>query len=375
MKLLVYSSASAFGGHELIALKGLDALLADGHELDLVCSRINSRFVDALSPLTTRHGDRLRLHLRDDYMRSLQIVRTWTNVPRMLSLWRLVRALQPDRVLALQGDIEQGSEIFLPARLAGVPVVSYVPMVMSGGDRGIRLARLRDALSRPIYALAARFVVIAPYFRDQALARGAPEAIVVSNCVDDDFLQAPVRRARVRMELGVREDERLAGYVGRIAYDQKGLDRLVELLRGHREHFKSNRLLIVGSGPDAARLQADLRAQGVEDCVLRRDWMDDRVGLFDAMDVFLCASRFEGVPLSVLEALSREVPVVAPPLPALAGKLPLDFCDVPFSVDDFAARVRSHPVRRIADGVRPQPSTSGLARAEFAASFVRAVIS
>jgi glycosyltransferase involved in cell wall biosynthesis len=375
MRLLVYSSASTFGGHELIALKGLDALLADGHKLDLVCSRINARFVDALAQLAARHPGRLRLHLRDDHMRSLQIVRTWINLPRMLSLYRLVRALRPERVLALQGDIEQGSEIFLPARLVGVPVVSYLPMVMPGRDRGIRFAGLRDALSRPIYGLAARFVVIAPYFREQALAYGASDAVVVSNCVDDDFLQSPVRRAAVRAALGVREDERLAGYVGRIAYRQKGLDRLVGLLRDYREYFATNRLLLVGSGPDAARLQADLRAHGVEDCVLRKDWVDDRVGLFDAMDVFVCTSRFEGVPLSVLEALSREVPVVAPPLPALAGQLPLDFCTSPFSMDDFGARVRAHPVRCVAEGQRPHPAISGLARAEFAAAFVRAVIS
>ncbi len=375
MNILVYSSASTFGGHELISLKGLTALLDAGHRLDLVCSRVNQPFLDALAPLVEQHPALLRLHLRSYHMRSLQILRTWVGLPTLFSLWRLVRRLRPDRVLALQGDIEQGSEILLPARLAGVPVVSYIPMVMGGRDRGIRFARLRDALSRPVYSLASRFIVIAPYFRQQAIDRGAVAVEVVSNCVDDDFFDQPVRRAAMRASLGVREGECLSGYVGRIAYDQKGLDRIVDLLRAHRAYFEANRILIVGGGPDAQRLEVDLRAHGLQDCVLRRGWSDERVGYFDAMDVFLCVSRFEGVPLTVLEALSRAVPVIAPPLPALVGRFPIEVCASPFDVDEVAARIRRHVPRDVADGARVAPSADGLQRVHFAEAFVRATVS
>ncbi|MGN6527486.1 MAG: glycosyltransferase [Burkholderiaceae bacterium] len=375
MKILVYSSAATFGGHELVSLKGVEALLESGHDLDIVCSSANGRLVEAARALAECHPVRCRLHLRRYRMRSLQIVRTWTSPWLVFALFRLVRALRPDRVLALQGDIEQGSEIVLPARLAGVPIVSYVPMVMGGRERAIRLAGLRDALSRPLYRLVMRFVVIAEFFQAQAMARGARQVRVVSNCVDEAFLGQPVRRAAMRAALGIRDDECLSGFVGRISYQQKGIDRLVNLVDRQRAHFRANRLLVVGSGPDLPRLEADLCERRIDDCVLLRPWDDDRVAYFDAMDVFLCTSRFEGVPLTILEALSRGVPVVSVALPALVGQLPLTFCRGQFDLDEFWSLLASLGPRAACDGASPQPSVAGLRRAEFDEAFVEAVVS
>jgi glycosyltransferase involved in cell wall biosynthesis len=375
MKILVYSSAATFGGHELISLKGVEALLAAGHVLDVVCSEVNERLVAAIEAFVVRYPRRCRLHRRRYRMRSLQIVRTWTSPRLAVSLFRLVRALRPDRVLALQGDIEQGSEIALPARLAGVPVVSYVPMVMSGRERAIRFARTRDVLSLPIYRLVTRFVVIAEFFRVQALARGAAQVRVVPNCVDDEFLQLPARRTAMRAALGVRDDECLSGFVGRISYQQKGIDRLLDLVAREPAHFRANRLLLVGSGPDLPRLEADLRERGLVSCVLLRPWDDQRVAYFDAMDVFLCTSRFEGVPLTILEALSRRLPVVSVALPALVGQLPLEFTRGQFDLEEFWTLVAPRGPRVVRDGERPEPLVEGLRRADFDMAFVHAVVS
>jgi glycosyltransferase involved in cell wall biosynthesis len=375
MRIMVYSSAATFGGHELVSLKGLAALLDAGHVLDIVCSRVNEPFVDALRQLQARHPSHCRLHLREYRMRSLQIIRTWTDPLLVLELVRLIRSLRPERVLALQGDIEQGSEIALPAWLARVRSVSYVPMVMSGRDRNIRLASLRDALSRPVYTLMSRLIVIAGYFKDQSLRRGARDVRVVSNCVDDAFHTSPVQRQAMRDRLGIRPGECLSGFVGRISYQQKGIDRLLDLVARDPVHFRSHRLLIVGSGPDLPRLERDLQERDVADCVLLRSWDDDRVAYFDAMDVFLCASRFEGVPLTILEALSRGVPVISTELPALVGSLPLMFVPQEFDPDAMLALVRKSVVRRTAEGELPVPSVTGLERAHFNEAFVQAVVS
>lgn len=358
-----------------MSLKGLEALLDAGHSLDIVCPIINKAFISAVQKLVTRNPAQCHLHLQVYHMRSLQIVRTWCDPLLILKLVRMIRSLHPDRVLALQGDIEQGSEIALPALLAQVPIISYIPMIMSGSARSIKLGRLRDVLSLPIYTLMSRFIVIADYFKDQALKYGARDVRVAVNCVDDTFHTQPVQRQALRERLGIRDNECISGFVGRISYQQKGIDRLIDLVARDPVHFRSNRLLIVGSGPDMPRLVHDIQARAITDCILLQPWSDDRVSYFDALDIFLCASRFEGVPLTILEALSRGIPVISTEIPALVGRLPITFIPQEFEVDVMLALLHAQQVRSVQEGAQPAPLLKGLERADFNEAFVKAVVS
>lgn len=374
MKIMVYSSAATFGGHELVSLKGLEALLDARHTLDVVCYCGNEVFVRALRQLEKRYPEQCHIYLRKYRMQSLQIIRTWISPLLMIELYKIIRSLGPDRVLMLQGDIEQGSEIAFPALLARVPSISYIPMVMNGLERRIRLARLRDVLSRPMYSLISRFVVISNYFKNQALMRGACDVRVVVNCVDESFYTEPVKRRAARDRLGIRDNECLSGFIGRISYQQKGIDRLLDLIAHDPDHFRMHRLIIVGGGPDMPRLLSDLEKRGIADCVILRPWEEERVAYFDAIDVFLCASRYEGVPLTILEALTRSVPVISTVLPALVGQLPLLFVPQEFDPHTVLTLLRQLQPRNVVDGVTPLPLLEGLEREIFNTAFVQAVV-
>lgn len=373
MRILVYSSAATFGGHELISLKGLDALLSAGHTLDVVCSNSNLELLRAVRMLEKSYLGQCNVHLRNYRTRSLQIARTWLSPLLAFKLYRMIQALDPDRILVLQGDIEQGSEIVVPAAIAGVTVVSYVPMVMSGAERSIKFAFVRDVLSSGIYKLVPRFIVIADYFRDQALKRGAKDVRVVPNCVDDAFISKPIRRSLMRKQLGISENEFISGFVGRISYQQKGIDRLIELLTCDIEYFCANRLLIVGAGKDLIRLKRDLKERGIADCVILCHWDNERVSYFDVMDVFLCASRFEGVPLTILEAMSRGVPVISTDLPGIVG-MPIGLVSQKFRAQEMLSLLHKSKPRIVFDGEMPKPLLTGLTREGFDTSFVQAVV-
>jgi glycosyltransferase involved in cell wall biosynthesis len=69
--------------------------------------------------------------------------------------------------------------------------------------------------------------------------------------------------------------------------------------------------LIVGGGPDRAALEDELRRLGLEHRVRLAGERPDVPDLLAAGDVFVLSSRSEGLPVSVLEAMAAELPVVA----------------------------------------------------------------
>jgi glycosyltransferase involved in cell wall biosynthesis len=69
--------------------------------------------------------------------------------------------------------------------------------------------------------------------------------------------------------------------------------------------------LIVGDGPDRAAVEAEVRRLGLEKRVSLAGERDDVPALLADSDVFVLSSRSEGLPVSVLEAMAAELPVVA----------------------------------------------------------------
>jgi glycosyltransferase involved in cell wall biosynthesis len=76
--------------------------------------------------------------------------------------------------------------------------------------------------------------------------------------------------------------------------------------------------LIVGDGPDRAQVEAEIRRLGLAERVELAGERDDVPQLLAASDVFVLASRSEGLPVSVLEAMAAELPVAASAVGGLA---------------------------------------------------------
>jgi glycosyltransferase involved in cell wall biosynthesis len=92
---------------------------------------------------------------------------------------------------------------------------------------------------------------------------------------------------------------------------QKGYPDLLEAFAVIRRRFSSAVLLIAGDGPQGAELEARRASLGLEDSVHLLGARDDVPELLAAADVFVTASRWEGLPVAVLEAMAAGLPVVA----------------------------------------------------------------
>ncbi len=101
----------------------------------------------------------------------------------------------------------------------------------------------------------------------------------------------------------------MIGFVGRLV-SQKAPEVLLKAFVNVVNVCPAARLAMVGSGPLAAEMEALAAALGVADRVL---WLGERDarGLLAGFDVFALASRKEGLPYVVLEAMAAGLPVVA----------------------------------------------------------------
>ena len=73
----------------------------------------------------------------------------------------------------------------------------------------------------------------------------------------------------------------------------------------------SFRASLVGDGPDRSMIEAELEQLGLGDRVRLLGDRSDVPRLLAAADVFVCSSRSEGMPVSIIEAMAVGLPVVA----------------------------------------------------------------
>jgi glycosyltransferase involved in cell wall biosynthesis len=96
------------------------------------------------------------------------------------------------------------------------------------------------------------------------------------------------------------------GSVGRLV-SQKGYDVLVDAL----PLLPGVTAVVAGDGPLRETLEARARAKGVAGRFVVTGWMSTPAPLLRACDLFVLPSRFEGLPLAVLEAMEAQLAVVA----------------------------------------------------------------
>jgi glycosyltransferase involved in cell wall biosynthesis len=95
---------------------------------------------------------------------------------------------------------------------------------------------------------------------------------------------------------------------------QKGLDVLLRALPA----VPDADLEIVGDGRERDALVALARELGIEDRVRFAGWSDNARRWLGRWDVFVLPSRFEGLPLAILDAMFAELPVVASDVGSIA---------------------------------------------------------
>ncbi|WDS36905.1 glycosyltransferase [Pseudoxanthomonas sp.] len=117
-------------------------------------------------------------------------------------------------------------------------------------------------------------------------------------------------RQRLRQTLGVSEDTRLAGFVGRLTW-AKDHATLVQAFRLVREQLPDTALVLIGDGPLRPALEALAQSEGIADRVFFLGDRNDIDALLRGLDLFVMSSVTEGYSVALLEACASGLPIVA----------------------------------------------------------------
>ncbi|HAT5011201.1 TPA: glycosyltransferase family 4 protein [Serratia marcescens] len=151
-----------------------------------------------------------------------------------------------------------------------------------------------------VYRLSDRVIFLTRQDSD-AIARwvGAGKCRVIEN-VSPFGVQAPTPALQ----------EKVALAVGRLS-NQKGFDRLIALWRGVAAQMPDWRLLIIGDGPERDALRRQIEGAGLERQVSLLPATADVAAYYRQASLYVMTSRYEGLPMVLIEAMSFGLPLVA----------------------------------------------------------------
>lgn len=146
-------------------------------------------------------------------------------------------------------------------------------------------------------------------FLVRRLGYAPAKVLTIRNGVDlAGWPVSKVDRQKRRMELRLGSGDLLVGAVGRLD-KQKGFATLIEAMS--RLKKTDLRCVIIGEGPERARLEALIRKHELETRVWLYGERTDIAGWLSAFDVSCLPSLWEGLPNTLLEAMALGLPVVA----------------------------------------------------------------
>jgi len=134
------------------------------------------------------------------------------------------------------------------------------------------------------------------------------KVVTIHNFVDSCEARSPLSKLEARTKLRLPESAFLMAIIGSFRAE-KGHKYLFQALA--RLKFSDYKLLVVGGGPLDRLLKESVSQLGVSDKVLFLNNSSRIPDIMSAIDILVIPSESEGLPITLLEAMSCSVPIVA----------------------------------------------------------------
>lgn len=234
----------------------------------------------------------------------------------VVRLRRLIRQFRPD--ILHTHTAKAGALARVAALLAGkarppIVVHTFHGHVLTGYFASGRTALFRS-LERALARVSDVLIAVSPQVRDDLVALGvAPRekfAVIRLGIDLSDRLEAAEDAGEYRRRLGVRPEQFVVGWVGRMTEIKRAVDA-VEIVARLSQRGADAVLCMVGDGPDRLAVETRANELGLAASSLFLGYQRDVGPYYGVFDALVLSSANEGTPVSVIEALASGTPVVA----------------------------------------------------------------
>ncbi|QEG38666.1 Putative glycosyltransferase EpsD [Roseimaritima ulvae] len=188
----------------------------------------------------------------------------------------------------------------LAGKRADVPAMIYTEHNLWS-----RLNPVSRMINRLTFGMHDRAIAVSQDVADSMSRRYMERVQVINNGIDCDAVRTLAGdRDETRDRLGIKADCLVVGKVANLT-PKKNHELLIDAFADLHQAVPNSRLLLVGQFADREQvLRQHASRRGVQDAVIFTGPSTEVPQLVAAMDVFAMSSNFEGLPISLLEAMS-----------------------------------------------------------------------
>jgi glycosyltransferase involved in cell wall biosynthesis len=236
----------------------------------------------------------------------------------LLRMWREILLEKPDIVHTHLFKSDFHGRI--AARLAGVPVVVSTLHNCDNWAKNPVLSRIYGLTAR----LADKIIAVSQEVKDFAVSVGLSRTEyleIIPNAVPfEQFRKNNVLRKKVRSELNISENGPVLGIVARLS-EQKDHANFIQAAKLIYQEVPETHFLIVGDGPLRKSLEDLANSLDLGHVVIFCGARRDIRAIYSALDILVFSSRWEGLPVALLEGMAAELPIVATAVGGIPGTL------------------------------------------------------
>ncbi|WP_373212127.1 glycosyltransferase family 1 protein [Ruminococcus sp. 5_1_39BFAA] len=293
-KILVYGLSSMYGGVEAFILNYVNYLPEDKYNVELVVMNKEPEYLkERLQRKVTVHVVPERIKNPVGYSgKANQIIRNgkydilWCNFCTLTDItW-----------------LKAGTRYKIPVRIA------HSHNSENMGGKVVMLTHLQH--KRVIQKYASHFFacsdIAGEFMFGKKILRENNYHMIYNAIETEKYAFCKKVRDKVRTTLGL-EGKQVIGNVGRFHF-QKNHSFIIELFNQFHKIHPSSVLMLVGNGELLEEVKTQVQSLGISDSVLFMGSRRDVNELVQGMDLLLMPSKFEGLPVSAIEAQAAGLP-------------------------------------------------------------------
>ena len=210
-----------------------------------------------------------------------------------VSLWKALKTGHYD-IIHDHGNSSMMAVELTIAKIAGVK--NRIAHSHNSTCPNIRIHRLLNPYFRTVYTKA----IACGQLAGNWLFGENNFEVLPNGFYTEEFAFSPQNRYAIRNKLGIK-NQLVIGHIGRIN-EQKNQEYLLEVFKKVASMRNDVVLLIVGTGPDEKKIRSRVQEHPYKNRIILYGETDNPTAFYSVMDVFVFPSRYEGLPVVLLEA-------------------------------------------------------------------------